>query len=208
MALSDFLPEALQASATILSAGSQMARQRAMTTVATRRKAALDFEADQQELAARDSSGVAMRAAQDEILKSRLVNSTALAKAAASGAGASDPTVMAVLARTGGEGAYRSALAMYEGEAQARLDRMRAAALRYQGDVGVSDAESASSQANMGIGATLLSGAMKTMSMYDKFNPRAGMTPAATGPVMPLARAPSASGAWLDAGTDLNSGVT
>lgn len=199
--LAEYLPGALQLSSTILNAGSQVARGRAMQTVAARRKGALDFEAAQQELAAQDSSGVAMRAAQDDILKARTVNSTALARAAASGAGASDPTVMAVLSRTAGEGAYRSALSMYEGEAQARLDRLRAAALRYQGEVGVADAEEAASLSGLGVASTLLAGGVKVASMYDKYwsGPRATTTDA----VMPLARTPSASGAWLDAGTDI-----
>ena len=205
MALSDALPEALQLSSTILNVGSQVARSRALRTVGARRKAALEFEAGQQEIAAQESSGVALRAAQDEILRARTVNSTALAKAAASGAGASDPTVMAVLSRTAGEGAYRSALAMYEGEAQARLDRMRAAALRYQGDVGEADAAQAAQQSGIGVGSTLLSGGVKLISMYEKFNPMSAKAAVAEA-VMPLARVPSASGAWLDAGTEIDWG--
>ena len=205
MAIADALPESLQLSSTILNVGSQLAKANATTTVAARRKAAYDFEAQQQEVAAQESSGVALRAAQDETLKARLVMSSALAKAAASGAGASDPTVMAVLSRTAGEGAYRSALAMYEGEAQARLDRMRASALRYQGDVSVADAASAAQAQRIGIGATLLSGGMKALSMYEKFNPLASAL--ATGNAMPLARSPSASGAWLDTGTDTNASI-
>ena len=207
MAISDFLGPALQIGSTILNVGSQVARSNANQTVAARRKDALDFEAKQQDMAASESSGVAMRAAQDEVLKARMVNSTALARAAASGAGASDPTVMAVLARTAGEGAYRSAVAMYEGEAQARLDRMRAAALRYQGEVGVADAEDAAGTAGIGIASTLLSGGVRALSMYEKYfaGLRATATPDA---VMPLGRQASASGAWLDAGTSFPEGIS
>ena len=205
MAFSDYLPLSLQVSSTLLNAGAQSAKADAMRTVAARRKKALEFEAKQQEIAAAESSGVGMRAAQDEILKARMVNSTALARAAASGAGASDPTVMAILARTAGEGSYRAATAMYEGEAQARLDRMRAAALRYQADVGVADAKDAAGLTEMGVASTLLSGGLRSLSMYEKFNPTASAY--ATGSAMPLARTPSASGAWLDAGTELDWGI-
>lgn len=206
--LSDLLPESLQLSSTILSAGSQVAKANAMRSIAARRKTALEFEAAQQEISAQESSGVAMRAAQDEILRARTVNSTALAKAAASGAGASDPTVMAVLSRTAGEGAYRSAVAMYAGESQARLDRMRAAALRYQGDVGVADAEVAADfQLQTGLPATLLSGGTKLLSMFDKYWSGPKAIASATDAVMPLARVPSASGAWLDAGTDIEASI-
>lgn len=205
MAISDFLPQSLNVASTILNVGSQVAKANSLRTVATRRKEAGDFEAKQQEIAAQESSGIAMRAAQDEILKARLVNSTALARAAASGAGASDPTVMAVLARTAGEGSYRAAVAMYEGEAQARLDRMRAAALRYQGDVGVADAEEAAGATMLGVGSTLLTGGIRALSMHDKYwsGPQSE-----TAAVMPLSRTPSASGAWLDAGTSIPEGVS
>ncbi len=202
MAISDFLGPSLQVGSTILNVGSQVARANAGQLVAGRRKEALEFEAKQQDISAEESSGVAMRSAQDEIMKARTVNSTALAKAAASGAGASDKTVMDVLSRTAGEGAYRAAVAMYEGEAQARLDRMRAAALRYQADVGVADADLAASQSGIGIASTLLAGGVRALSMYDKYwsGPKATAT---TDAVMPLGRQASASGAWLDAGTEI-----
>ena len=199
--IADFLAPALQLSSTILNVGSQVSRANAQRTIGTRRKAAYDFEAAQQEIAAQESSGVAMRAAADEVMKARTVNSTALARAAASGAGASDPTVMAILARTAGEGAYRSAAAMYEGEAQARLDRLRAAALRYQGELSAADSESAAEQTGYGVGSTLLSGGMRLLSMYDKYF--AGPKTDTSAAVMPLSRTPSASGAWLDAGTEI-----
>src|SRR5204863_7102116 len=101
-----------------------------------------------------------------------VVNSLALARAAASGAGASDPTVLHVLAQTSGEGAYRQALAMYEGEAQARLDKMRAAATRFEGETAESDAAMAKRQYNIGALNTVLTGGIKTASMFDRYFPR------------------------------------
>ena len=124
MALSDLLGPALQLGSTILGAGSQVARGEAASAIGARRAAEQEFEAKQLETEAEQSRGVGMRAAQDEVLKARLVNNAALARAAASGAGASDPTVMGVLERTAGMGAYRASLAMYEGEAQARRELM------------------------------------------------------------------------------------
>ena len=169
MAISDFLGPSLQLGSTILGVGSDIARGSAAKLVGKRRQAANEFEAKQLELEAVGSRGVGMRAAADEILKVENVNSTALARAAASGAGASDKTVMNVISRTAGEGAYRSAIAMYEGEAQARLDMQKAAALRYEGALAASDAESASRMASLNAGSTLLSGAAKAFSMYDKY---------------------------------------
>lgn len=199
--LSDMLGLGLQSAATILSAGSQLAKGAATRTVAARRNASAEFEAAQLDTEAGQSVGVGMRNAQDETLKALYANSKALALVGASGAGASDPTVMNVLARTAGEGAYRSALALYEGEAQARIDQMRAQALRYQGAVGVDDAAAASRAANMGALSTVLSGGLKGLTLYDRF--WTGKKDAATAAPGPVASAPTASGAWLDAGTEI-----
>lgn len=169
MAISDLLGPSLQIGSTVLSAGSQIARGNAGVGVAARRKAALEFQAQQLETEAGQSKAVGQTQAQDVARQTALVNSTALARAAASGAGASDPTVLAVMARTSSEGAYRQALALYEGEAQARIDNMRAVAARYEGATGVSDANVARGQSNIGAASTLLSGGARTLSMYDKY---------------------------------------
>lgn len=208
-AISDWLAPSLQVASTILSAGGQIARAQTYKKIAARRKALADYEAQQLELEAEGARGVGTRAAQDEALKAANVNSTALARAAASGAGASDPTIMNIISRTAGEGAYRSALAMYEGEAQARLDVMRAQGLRYAGVTGVSDAATAARQEQTAAAATLLSGGVKTMSLYDRFFPK-DMKKAANGAGIGLVvnaptgvSSPRASGSWLDAGTEI-----
>lgn len=169
MAISDFLGPSLEIGSTLLKGGAQISRGYAEQAIAKRRQAADEFEAKQQEQSAEESVGAGMRNAQDEVLRAKYVNSLALARAAASGAGASDPTVMAVLSKTAGEGAYRSALAMYEGEAQARLDRMKATALRYEGETSVQDAAAAQRAENIGALGTFLTGGVKTISMFDKY---------------------------------------
>lgn len=63
-----------------------------------------------------------------------IVASRALAVAAASGGGASDPTVMKTISQIKGEGAYRASLALYEGEARARKLRIQGAAYAVEGD--------------------------------------------------------------------------
>lgn len=67
------------------------------------------------------------RQSAEELRQADLVASRALAVAAASGGGASDPTVVAVLARTRGEGVYRANLALYEGAERARAIRIQGA---------------------------------------------------------------------------------
>lgn len=168
MALSDLLAPSLQIGSTVLSAGSQVARGIATKAVAQRRRAELEFEAKQLDAEAGQSQAASQRSAEDVERNVALVNSAALARAAASGAGASDPTVLKIISRTAQEGAYRRDVALYEGEAQARLDRMRAGAMRFEGAVGETDANSAKSLANMGAVSTVLSGVAKATSMFSK----------------------------------------
>lgn len=67
------------------------------------------------------------RNAAEEIRQADLVASRALAVAAASGGGVSDPTVVDILARTRGEGVYRANVALFEGEERSRAIRISGA---------------------------------------------------------------------------------
>lgn len=199
--LSDLLAPSMQVGATILNAGAQLAKAQTVKTIAARRQVAGEYEAKQLEIEGAQSRGIGMRVSQDQTVNTEMVNSTALARAAASGAGASDPTVLAVISRTAGAGAYRALLATYEGEAQARLDMAKASALRYEGATGVSDAATAARMANMTAGATLLSGAVKGGSMYEKYF--AGPTPASATntTTMPTVTSGRSNGSWLQSDT-------
>jgi hypothetical protein len=94
-----------------------------------------EFEAVQMEQQAGQEMAAAQRSAQEEQRKARLVASRALAVASAGGGGASDPTVVRILADIDGEGAYRSAMELYRGEEAGRKLRMGAAGARYDGKV-------------------------------------------------------------------------
>lgn len=176
MALSDLLPTVLQLGATVLNAGSQVAKGNAAKTVGNRRQALAEFEASQLEQSATESRGVGMRGQQSQQHQTALVASQALARAAASGAGASDPTVLSIIARTAGEGSYRAALQLYEGSAQARLDTLRAAGLRYQGDTSAADASVAAGQANMGALMAAITGGSKALDVYTRTVPSSPKT--------------------------------
>lgn len=73
---------------------------------------------------------LAVAASQREALEERrqadLAASRALAVAASSGGGVSDPTMVDILSRTKGEGAYRARVALYEGQAKRRAMRIAA----------------------------------------------------------------------------------
>lgn len=91
------------------------------------------------------------------------VLSQARARAAASGGGASDPTVINLMAQIAGEGAYRSNVARYEGESKARGMNLQASGLEFSGRQAVKGA-------NLAAASTLLSGASGAYGMYEKYN--------------------------------------
>ena len=120
------------------------------------------------------------------------MTSAALASAAAGGGGASDPTVVNIIARTAGEGAYRRAVALYQGDDRARLMNMQADAKQYEG--GNTEANSmlvAGAQVFKG-GSTLLNSATRDASLFQRFG--------AGGPKLSPASSPWASSPWATNG--------
>ena len=88
------------------------------------------------EIQAQSVRASGQRQAFEEQRQAQLVESRALALAAASGAGASDPTAVKILSGIEAEGAYRAAVRMYESEEEARYlelsGKLRAGALNDQ----------------------------------------------------------------------------
>jgi hypothetical protein len=82
---------------------------------------AADYRAQQLRINAGQAQAGAQRQAFDVDRQTQFITSRALAVAAASGGGASDPTVVNLIARDAGEGAYRKQIALYQGNDQARL---------------------------------------------------------------------------------------
>jgi hypothetical protein len=97
-----------------------------------RRNVASQFEAEQLEQAAGQSVAASQRDAAEEKRKADLLASRALALAAASGGG-TDGSVVKIISDLKGEGSYRSAVALYRGEEQARKLRMAGKAKRFEG---------------------------------------------------------------------------
>lgn len=81
---------------------------------------AKEFEAKQLERQAVASLGSAQRTMLAERRRKELVVSRAQALAAFGGGGVSDPTVQNIVSDIEGEGAYREAIALYQGEDEAR----------------------------------------------------------------------------------------
>lgn len=99
----------------------------------------------------------------------QLIESKALATAAASG-GASDPTVINVMARIAAQGAYQKASALYTSEDKARLLNTEASAKDYEGKVTNRNAELVGGAQLFGGATSLLNAKARGMSLYQRFS--------------------------------------
>lgn len=136
-----------------------------------RAQAAAEFEAMQAERDAGTAVAIAQRQAAEERRQAGLQASRALAVAAASGGGVSDPTIVNLIAATRGEGARRAAVALYEGEAKARKLRLEAAATRVSGADALAEGSARRQGYNLAaLGATVRGyGAYEARSLYEKY---------------------------------------
>lgn len=141
-AVGTWLPAVLSAGGTLLSVKGNLDAAKgaraagvASRALAQRQAIAQEFEAAQMEQQAGQEIAASLRGAKEENRQAEYLQSRQLALAAASGASASDTTVVNLIARTAQEGSYRAALALYQGEDRARLLRMGAQGRRYEADI-------------------------------------------------------------------------
>jgi hypothetical protein len=129
-----------------------------------------EFSATQHGYIAGQTRAVAQREAEAQRKNTRILASRALAVAAASGAGASDPTVTNIIGDIVGEGAYRAALAMYAGEEDAKMHEFSAEALRATGEFSAAartaEGQSIAKAGDISAFSTLLSGGASFFSNY------------------------------------------
>jgi hypothetical protein len=109
------------------------AQQAQFNAAAQNERVASEFEAKQADYLAGQAKAVSQIEGYQQRKAAALLASKALANAAGSGAGTSDPTVVDLISDIYAEGAYRSALAAYEGEEQARSYTIAAQARRLGG---------------------------------------------------------------------------
>jgi hypothetical protein len=131
-----------------------------------RARLAAEFSAWQAEQEGGLAIAISQRQAEEERRKAGFLASRALAVAASSGAGVSDPTMIDILTKTRGEGAYRANVALYEGEARARQLRLDAAAGRLSGAQAA--VEGAERQLGYGLGA-VGTGVRGVASLYARY---------------------------------------
>lgn len=96
-------------------------------------RGAANYQAAQSEQQAGQERAVSQRHSIEQRRQAGLANSRVTAVAAASGAGATDPTVLNIESNNAGIGEYNALSALYTGEEKARGLEMNASATRYEG---------------------------------------------------------------------------
>lgn len=154
----------------------------AARAAAESRKIAADYQAAQMRVNATQAEAQGQVASLEEMRKSRLVQSRALALAAASGGGASDPTVIHLISNLAAEGELARRTQIYNGNERARALRNQAIATEYEGltqqyaGINAENAANASADAistagKWQVASTLVSGAS---SLYGRFSGSSG----------------------------------
>lgn len=129
------LPAMVSAGSSILQLGGGLMAGFGAKSAGESERRALQFQAAQLEQNAGQAIAASQRRSAEERRRAALVASRALAVAAAGGGSASDTTVQNIIANLDGEGAYRSMVALYEGEEKSRQLMLAAAGKRYEGDL-------------------------------------------------------------------------
>jgi len=162
----EFLPAALTIAGSITSyMGNQKSADAAMQT-GQRQATAAQYQAAQLEQNAGQAIAASQLQSAEQQRQARLLASRALAVSAASGGGATDPTITHIIANIAGEGAYRGALALYQGEDKARMLRMEAEGKRYEAGMAIDSANARASSYRTAATASLLSGAGSLFGKY------------------------------------------
>lgn len=159
-------PGYVSAFGTIIQMMGQLGQGRAARAQGDRARAAAEFAAWQAEQQAGLAVAYSQRQALEVQRQGRLEESQILAVAAASGGGASDPTITRLIANNAGFTAYKSAVAIYEGEAKARELKMEA----ITGRIGGAQAQAVGAERQTGYALSAAGTGIKgAASLYEKY---------------------------------------
>ena len=125
----------------------------------TAQKSAANYQAQQREQQAMESRAAAQRTSMEHQRQTELMQSKLQANAAASGAGAADPTVVKLGEDIASRGEYQSLMDMYQGENRARGLQDQATADRLSG-------KAAQTGSYFSAAGTIASGAGSFLSKY------------------------------------------
>jgi len=133
-----------------------------------------NYEAAQLDINAQQARAAAQRQALDTGLNTQYALSSLQARAAASGGGAADPTVINLGSTIAGRGEYQALGDMYKGENQARGLEDQAAGLRYSGTAAAIGGNEQATGAGFSAADTLLGGATGMFQTYGQNRLRLG----------------------------------
>lgn len=167
----DLLPAALTVFGSIMGAEGSSSAGNAARVAAASQKSADDFQADQLDQNAGQQIAASQRVALEAKRQATFVKGRQLAIAAASGAGASDPTIINIIAATEGENAVQQAMALYQGEEAARQMRLQAAGLRVSGQNAVIAGDAKATAARYSAAGSLITGAGSLFARYGMGGP-------------------------------------
>lgn len=138
-----------------------------------RTQEALDYEAEQFDLAAGQTLAAGQYSAAEVRRQGQIIESDLIAKVAMSGGNVSDPSIMNIIGRNAGEIQHRAMLEMYASEDEARTLRAKAETARMGGVSSLGDSKAAGAALRAGGIASAFSQAGGLMAQYWK-------TPAST----------------------------
>lgn len=139
--LAGWLPVALQSVGALMNFAGNSNSAAAARVSAERAQVAAQFDTAQLEQNAGQAIAVSQAQAKEQLRQTRLLQSRAIAVTAAGGGGVSDDTIMRLISRNAGEGAYRAAAALYGGEEKARQLRMAASTKLYEAQLNADSQE-------------------------------------------------------------------
>jgi hypothetical protein len=151
-----------------LSAAGTIAGGQAAADAGKAQKGARDFEALQQEQAAQESRAVAQRSAMEQRREGRLLQSRLQARAAASGGGADDPTVVGLGRDIAGRSEEGALFEMYKGENRARGLQDQALGSRMSGDAALAEGRAKRTASYLSAAGTIIGSAGSAYGTYNK----------------------------------------
>lgn len=154
---------------TVLSAKGQADAGNAAARKGKAERALADYQAAQLDQNAGQEVAAGQRASAEALHQSKLLQSRALAVAAASGGGALDPNVLKIIGGIAGEGALSAEMQQYNAAESARSMRNQAKATRYSGYQAELAGREAKKASKYGVMSTVLQGASGFKNAWDVF---------------------------------------
>lgn len=164
------LPLALTAAGTAISAMGTIAGGNAAAEAGERQQEAYYYRAKQEEQAAQESRASAQRAALEKRREGRFLQSKLQARAAASGGGADDPTVLNLSADIARRSEYDALFDMYRGENRARGLEDEAFGSRMTGDAARIEGIQKKKASRIAAIGTIIGGASSMASTYSNYS--------------------------------------